>query len=175
MQELWRPVVAYEGLYEVSDQGRVKSVLRVVACGDGRTRTFQGKLLRPWLQQGYESVYLSKDGKRNHASVHILVAAAFLGQRPAGLDVLHGENGQLDNSLRNLRYGTPVENMADKLKDGTDNRGEKHGMSKLTVKQVRQIRSSLETAPLLADRFGVSKDAIVSVRLRRTWAWLDDR
>jgi hypothetical protein len=174
MQEVWRPVVGYEGLYEVSDQGRVRSLTRTIHCADGRARTFQGQLLDPWLStHGYKMVTLRKDGNSTKRSVHCLVASAFIGPRPAGLDVLHGESGKLDNRLCNLRYGTAAENMADKLRDGTDNRGENHPMAKLTAEQVRLVRTSIEGASELAARLQVSRDAVVSIRLGRTWAWLD--
>jgi hypothetical protein len=116
---------------------------------------------------------MRKDAKTAKHGVHILVALTFIGPRPVGLDVLHGENGKLDNRLCNIRYGTKAENMADKVRDKTDNRGEKHPLSKLTVEQVRHIRSSIEATSLLAQRFGVSNKAIASIRRRQRWAWLD--
>jgi hypothetical protein len=122
-EEQWRPVVGFEGKYEVSDYGRVRSVDRLVHDRDGRrTREFRGKVLVPWQssQYGHVSVSLSARPGPMKRQVHVLVAEAFLGPRPDGLLVLHGPNGVRDNSVGNLRYGTPRQNLLDTNRDGTN-------------------------------------------------------
>lgn len=111
----WQPIPGYEGLYEVSDLGQIRSLPRK----GGNNRTYGGKILKPLLRPPYLTVVLSRDGIEARLRVHSLVALAFIGQRPAGQQVRHGPGGALDNRLVNLCYGTPAENAADKVRDGT--------------------------------------------------------
>lgn len=100
---IWKPVEGYEGLYEVSDSGQVRSL-------PGGRRL--GKILCaiPRHKSGHLGVNLHKEGKRVTKHVHKLVAAAFIGPCPDGLVVCHGPNGVKDNSVSNLSYGTTRKN-----------------------------------------------------------------
>jgi hypothetical protein len=180
MQEVWLPVVGYEGLYEVSDQGRVRSLDRTVAHPLWKTLRLRGRLLKLWRRgaDDYFAVNLFKEGVGKPVRVHILVATAFIGPRPDGMDVCHGEGGKRDNRPENLRYGTRKENSADKMRDGTHNRGERNSMSKLTEDQVVYIRCQLENAPRgraaqVARELGVNKETVRAVKEGRNWAWLE--
>lgn len=116
--EEWRAVVGYEGLYEVSDQGRVRSVPRVIKDRSGRQQRWKGKVLA--LAESGRGKYFSvglPGGRTAH--VHVLVAAAFIGLRPDGLEVCHGNGDHHDNRAENLRYGTPSDNMTDRVRHGT--------------------------------------------------------
>lgn len=105
--EVWLPVVGYESAYLVSDLGRVWSV----RAGRDLKSTSSGR--------GYRSVTLCVQGKPSTKYVHHLVAAAFLGPRPTGHDVCHGDGNMLNNATANLRYDTRNGNMRDALKHGT--------------------------------------------------------
>ena len=158
MQELWLPVVGYEGLYEVSDQGRVRR---------------NGRVLRPITTVGcYASVSLSRKGVRKRQYVHTLVLTAFVGPRPAGHNACHGPTGGFDNSLRNLRWGTQASNLADRERDGTVNRGERNGMAKLTDEKVRLVRELVAAGRAyteVAQLVGVHKMQVSRVRRGITW------
>ncbi|MCF8703308.1 NUMOD4 motif-containing HNH endonuclease [Corynebacterium pseudokroppenstedtii] len=119
-KERWRPVIDYEGIYEVSDLGNVRSVDRVVTRSDGRVRSFPSKLLSPGLSGRWKRplVVFSKNGKPTTFWVHRLVAEAFLGPCPEGMVVCHNNGNLADNRLSNLRYGTRSENMHDRVKRG---------------------------------------------------------
>ena len=108
--EEWRPVVGYEGRYEVSDQGRIKGMVRYQ---DGRVR--RERLLKCTLNaKGYPVISLRKDERKAISrKMHRLVARAFLGPCPEGMVVRHGLGGPGDASLANLCYGTPQQNHAD--------------------------------------------------------------
>lgn len=115
--EKWKPVVGYEGAYEVSDLGRVRSVDRQVWNGrvwhskSGRTLSvFRGN---------YSKVRLKVNGDAKTRNVHTLVAEAFIGERPDGLEVCHGNGDPHDNRASNLRYDTKAANSADRVKHGT--------------------------------------------------------
>ena len=121
MLETWKPVVGYEGLYEVSDQGRIRSLPRAVVRSDGRTMRLKGKVLACAPNNtGYRTVILNKAGTRPKSTfVHRVVLETFEGPPPEGkTQVLHGPGGKLDNSPGNLRWGTPLENEQDKRKFG---------------------------------------------------------
>lgn len=115
--------------------------------------------------------------KRENLAAHRLMCEAVHGPAPAGMEVAHNcGKGHLGcvNPLH-LRWATKVENMADKLIHGTDNRGSKHPRVKLTEAQVGEIRQvqGRETLATTAGRYGVSPATIHSIYRRRSWAWLD--
>ena len=117
----WRPVVGYEGLYEVSSIGQVRSLPRITTDTLGRNRSFPGKLLSLTTQRPaapYRAVGLCKNGKQITWRVHVLVIAAFVGPRPAGYDVRHLNGDHRDNRIENLVYGTHSENGLDTVRYG---------------------------------------------------------
>jgi hypothetical protein len=171
--ERWLPVVGWEGLYEVSDLGRVRSLPR---RGKRRARTYgDGRVLKHYVgpgTRGYPTVGLSYGERRKNRLVHQLVLEAFVGPRLPGIDSRHGPAGKLDASLRNLCYGTRKENFADRLRDGTSNRGERAGPAKLTWDAVREIRRSVaagESRKSAAQRFGVHKQTLRMIIIGKTW------
>lgn len=114
--EVWKPVVGLEGAYEVSDQGRVRSVRRVVRSGQrGGTREVAPQILStPKGSAGYRQVTL----RRKTHLVHSLVMAAFVGPRPVGMETCHNNGDPDDNRLANLRYDTISENRLDIVRHG---------------------------------------------------------
>lgn len=113
--EEWRPVVGYEGLYEVSDWGRVRSVLRVVKCGNGKgsERIFGGKIIKfSYKKNGkYHRYYLHKKGEKNKwFSCHRLVAEAFIPNPDNKPCIDHIDGNPENNSVYNLRWATHQEN-----------------------------------------------------------------
>ena len=119
MPEMWKPVVGYEGLYEVSDLGNVRSVDRTVIYKTGQTRHYKGRTLKLKPAHGYWRVELNQNGKPAFFQVHRLVLAAFVGPLPEGKEVCHNNGNPGDNRLENLRYGTKSENQLDRVKHGT--------------------------------------------------------
>jgi hypothetical protein len=170
--ERWLPVPDYGDLYEVSDLGRVRSF------HSGRGKGKRGGLLRPALTGGASPrlcVVLYKDGRKKTRLVHQLVLEAFAGPRPDGNESLHGPGGPLDNRLINLRWGTPVENAADKLRDGTDPRGSKSGNAKLSEQVVVECRRRYadgERLSVLMVEFGMTVAGMSNAISGKTWGWL---
>lgn len=123
MSEEWRPVVGYEGYYEVSDQGRVRGVERLIKSSRG-FRTLPSALLQGTRnkQTKYVQVALSREGRRKLVAVHALVAAAFIGPRPKGLEVRHLDGNHSNDRRTNLKYGTPSQNRHDSVRHGTHGR-----------------------------------------------------
>ena len=116
MPEIWKPVPGYEGKYEVSDQGRVRSLDRNITYRDGRTRFYPGQILKQYMVvsedgQKYWSIRITKAGKNYR--VHSLVMRAFVGDPAPGQIVRHLDGNGLNNNLHNLAYGTNAQNQID--------------------------------------------------------------
>lgn len=109
MMEIWKSVVGYEGLYEVSNMGRVKSLPRP-RC--------QGRILKPHINKGYEYVHLCKNGKPYYAKIHRIVADAFLDAVPNKIHVNHIDGNKLNNSVENLEWCTSSENLKHARENG---------------------------------------------------------
>jgi len=117
--ERWMPVVDFEGVYEISDIGRV----RRVKPGMGAV---VGRILRISLDSdGYENVHLSSPGFRRTVTVHRLVALAFLGVPDSPMEACHVDGRRTNNVLSNLRWGTHADNVRDTLIHGTHNQASK--------------------------------------------------
>jgi hypothetical protein len=125
---------------------------------------------------GYRAVTLWRNRKPHQRNNYRLVMLTFVGERPDGMWICHGEKGQLNDSLENLSYGTPKKNQCDdKLRDGTLSRGEKHYKSHLTEKDVKAIRNlkGIKTQDQLGKLFKTSAKNINQIQHRKSWAWLD--
>lgn len=111
MEEEWRDIKGYEGLYQVSNEGRVKSLERDAICGRGGVYHFPERLLKPTANSvGYLQVYLCKDGKPKWYRVHRLVAQVFLPNPDNLPEVNHKDENQHNNRLENLEWCTHKEN-----------------------------------------------------------------
>lgn len=174
--ETWLPVVRYEGLYEVSSAGRIRSLPRVTVRRDGVKRRFPGKLLSLSCKDyGYYQVSLCKNGVSERLLLHRLVCEAFHGAAPTPrMEVAHGDGNRLHNAAANLRWVSSGENSRDMIRHGTWNRGDRSSLAKLDDDKVRIIRASVDrTSASLAREFGVSAPTIREIRLRRKWRHVD--
>ena len=108
--EIWKDITGYEGLYQVSNMGRVRSTNRTITLANGRERTLPSKVLRPGEQKGYLHVCLSSRGVETSYLVHRLVAASFLGPIPNGMEVDHINEDHKDNRVSNLQFLSRTEN-----------------------------------------------------------------
>lgn len=118
--EDWKPVVGYEGLYEVSNHGRVRSLPREVKFGTSMRLSPQ-TILRPrTIPSGHQTVSIYRDRKRKTAKVHRLVLEAFVGPAPEGMECCHNNGIASDNRIENLRWDTTAANRRDSVKHGTN-------------------------------------------------------
>ena len=168
----WLPVVGWEGFYEVSYQGEIRSVDRRITHPDGFDRLRRGQLRKTDLRaDGYRSVLLSRPGKQKRFQVHRLVAAAFIGPCPEDKCVMHLDGVRDHNHFKNLAYGTWKENSAMRLDHGTDARGANNANAKLTPEQVEEIRQCQrgQIKPLCQE-LKISYDTAKAIRAGRRWA-----
>lgn len=176
-KEIWKDVVGYEGLYEVSDLGNVKSVDRQVRHPKGGVANKKGKPLAAQINKdGYARVPLWREGVSKYAFVGRLVLEAFVGPCPFGMECCHEDGIPANNVANNLRWDTHVANAADKVGHGTAQRGEKVGNSKLTDEKISAIRDGLlsgMTGVALAKKFNVTTATISRVKLGQSWSHVD--
>lgn len=181
--ERWRPVVGYEGSYEVSDHGRVRSLDREIQqvnrWGTTTSRRLPGKLLALTADKGEYTygrlqVKLCRAESQRTRLVHQLVAEAFLGPRLPGVEVAHRDGNPQNNRVDNLRYSTPAENTADKHTHGTMLRGDKIHSAKLTeadVVAIRAARGKIKGVDL-ARMYGVRESQISRILAGQRWGHL---
>lgn len=174
--EQWRPIAGFPA-YEVSDLGRVRSLdrtVKVTRAGGDCTYFLRGKVLKPTPgSHGYLQVTLCLDAVKSQRCVHALVAEAFIGPRPAGLNVLHRDGDQLNCVPSNLYYGDQVDNLGDAKRHGTTPAGERNGQAKLTTEEVRIIRKSPGLYEDIASRFDVTPSNIGMIKRRESWAGVE--
>lgn len=127
-EEIWKPIQGYEGLYEVSNLGQVKSLKRSVKHSKRGMRATPCKLLKPSITKtGYPNVSLCKDGVVAYKSIHRLVAQAFI-PNPCGLpQVNHKDGNRANNLLSNLEWVSVSQNV-------------QHGFDSLNRKCYNSIR-----------------------------------
>ena len=172
MIEEWRSVVGYESFYEVSNVGRVRSLDRYDGCNRFRPGRLRATPI-DGTSTGYRYVSLCKNGIAKKLNVHVLVLEAFVGPRPSPAHEACHENGDRANAtLKNLRWGTPESNQADKWAHGTMLAGSKNPKAVFCEEVVGWIKESRQSSLALAPLLGVSSSAIRAVRIGQNWGHL---
>jgi len=172
-KEIWKDIPGYEGRYQASTEGRIRSLDRQVLgkchyTGKPFYRTVKGRILRPgrFCKTGHLSVVLGHGtaGK----PVHQLVILTFVGPPPEGMEVLHRNGDPTDNRLKNLHYGTRSENILDVYRQGGKWR-------KLSIDDVQSIRFGFYCGIKeveLAAMYDVTPSIISAIKTGRNFAWL---
>jgi hypothetical protein len=174
--ERWLPVVGFEGVYEVSDHGRVRSLDRVATGLNGVRRPISGRVLRGSVSvRGYYRVSLSWDGRQEWPQVSRLVLAAFVGACPAGQQAAHGDGKPWNNHVSNLRWATPKANTADKVIHGTMLYGETHWHAQVSEADVVAMRMAYDGTNRveLAAEYGIGNGCLTKILCGETWGHLE--
>lgn len=180
--EVWKPIPGYEGLYEVSNRGRIKSIAGFKRYA-GKQRRIKIRIVR-----GCRSVCLvDKNGRKKEVLIHLLVLLAFVGPKPKDKQECRHfpDKNPSHNCVENLQWGTYQEQWEDKVVHGTDNTGHRYGedhpsstMTEAIVRKARELwvpakRGKIKwgkyTVAWLSREFKVSKDALWGALLRKTW------
>lgn len=171
--ETWRPIAGFDGWYDVSDHGNVRS-WRHNKWG----RRSEPRPISPGVHtDGRRVVFLkNSQGKGINKKVHALVMEAFAGPRPQGKEVCHNDGNAANNHVSNLRYDTHLANSADTVKHKRSPKGVRNGMHLLTPEQVLAIIADWETGRFyqreLADKHGVRRTTVNNIVHGYTWGWL---
>lgn len=178
MTEIWKPIPDYDGRYEASNLGRIRSLPHRVEqrsrAGNPFVRTVPGKILSPGVDgRGYLFFQACRMGEVRPIRVHRAVCLAFHGSPPAGSALAcHNDGDHRNNVPGNLRWGSGRENMLDREKHGTGVAGERNPRAKLTVEDVRTIRRRFamgERAKTIASDFGVHFGRIYMIKAGAQW------
>lgn len=168
VHEEWRAVDGWP--YEISNQGRVKSLNR---NRNGRFGCVRRGVINKW---GYEAIVLCKDGSHKSFTVHSLVAAAFIGPRPEKMDINHIDGRKANNVVSNLEYVTRKQNCRHAFDIGlsTRVRGEMNPTAKLRDSDVLGIKKLLRTKSMtiveIGSLFGVSKSLVGAIKNQQVWS-----
>jgi hypothetical protein len=167
IEELWKPVVGYEGYYEISNLGNVRSVDRIINGGRWGFMNLVGVPIKPkYRKDNHVSVKLHKDGKRTTHHLASLLLEAFVCPRPEGMQACHNDGNGHNKDLSNLCWDTAKGNALDRIKHGTQQRGETHPSTKLKEGEVALIKKLLKNKVniiLISKMFNISRGAIYSI------------
>lgn len=153
INEKWLPIPEYEGLYEISSIGRVRSIR-------------MNRMVSLWkTTKGYFVADLSKNGERKHRTVHTLVAEAFIGKRADGMVVRHLDGNPANNFVENLAYGTQSSNEQDSVRHGTHYRNHK-----ISIEQAKKIAADPRRYKEIEKDYGIRASHIADIKAGLYWA-----
>jgi transcriptional regulator with XRE-family HTH domain len=175
-EEIWKAVVGYEGFYEVSTLGNIRSLDRIGENG----RRWKGRVMKPQVVRGYLHVALNRNGHTKQCLLHRLIVEAFIGSIPEGYQVNHRDCNKVNNRVSNLEIVTASQNMRHAHDNGlvrpSSARGEAISISVLTeadVIRIFEMSASGMSQKEIADMLGVAKNTIQCVLSRFTWSHVD--
>lgn len=166
----WRPVKGFEGFYEVSREGRIRSLDRVTYGRNKSLRTVRGKDLTPKINNvsGYHQVALSVGGQVRYEYIHRIVCQAYSGPPPTEKhEVCHWDGDRANNLASNLRWGTRAENHRDKKRHGTHDSPKK--LTRQSAEEIRELKRSGERSVDIANTYGVTPGNVDQIVRGRIW------
>ncbi len=172
--EIWKDIIGYEELYQISNLGRVKSLNRVIIKQSGKRHSVKTKLLSISINSvGYYCANLWKDNKGYSQPIHILLGRHFIDNPNNYPYVLHRDDIKTNIKLDNLYWGTNSDNVKDSINNGNRGIAENHCSAKLTNEQVKEIRILLNDDKIsqveIALKFNVSKTIIQDIKQNKTY------
>jgi hypothetical protein len=167
MHEIWKDIPGYEGAYQASTLGKIKSLDRTITqksrCGRLFNRNIKGRILRPASNKYNPHLYVVLGHGANGSPVHQLVARTFLGPCPDAEEVRHIDGNARNNCIFNLCYGPRTENILDVYRQNKRWR-------KLSLKEIKEIQKRVlngEIGTSLAREYNVSTTTVSRIKLGR--------
>jgi hypothetical protein len=173
-ETVWKDIKGFEGHYQVSSDGRARSLDRMTIMKNGYPRPCKGRELIQAINNGYLQLCLHLSGKSSPKLVHHLVAFTFISERPEGLEINHINGIKTDNRVCNLEYVTPKENSRHALQLGLKipKRGSALMISKLDEEKVLIVKERLskdESCTSIAKSLGLNTSTIRDIKIGKTW------
>lgn len=168
--EIWKDIEGYEGLYQVSNLGRIKRLDSLVVHNSGGTRIWKGRILKPIPSgNGYMIQSLCKGNKKTKYFIHRLIANAFIINPQNKPQINHKDGNRSNNSINNLEWATSSENIKHAFrelgrvpsKNGTGRRGKLHIQSKPII--CINTDQYFESISLAAEALGLYQGNISAV------------
>lgn len=179
INEVWLPIKGFEGSYEVSNLGRVRSLDRVIKRIGGRQRSYHGQDIKPTItNNGYPMIGLySLDRSVWRTTVHRLVAIAFIDNPDKKSDVNHVDGIKTNNEASNLEWTTTSENISHAFRIGLSaaKKGVDNSNAKLTpdlIKKAMQLKQSGVSMRAIARMFGVTSTTVRNALSGKSWKHL---
>lgn len=167
----WLPIIGWEGIYEISDHGNVRSVDRAIFTRTGRRRYRGVDIALTLSPRGYYVFGAKCPGRKALIKVHRAVCEAFHGPAPTPLhEVAHNDGDRSNNRAENLRWATRQENSLDRVRHGTESKPRA-----TTERQALEIIARLnngETQRGIAAQLGLSRSAVDNISRARSWKQL---
>ena len=172
--EIWKDIEEFEGLYQVSNLGRVKSLERYVNHKRYKKQLIKERIIKPTLSfDKYYYVGLYKNGNVKNVTIHRLVCLSFLQKTNKKKEVNHKNGIKTDNRVENLEWCTRSHNILHAFKNGLKHgpKGEKNGKSKLTEKEVIKIKYSYKELNVaeIAKIYNVTETASYDITSNKSW------
>ena len=171
MNEIWKDVPGYEGRYQASSNGRIRSLPRFVTDKNGVCKPVKGRILTRNTRDKTGHRYVKLADPNAYAQVHRLVMLAFVGPCPVGMEVCHNDNNPQNNALSNLRYDTRKGNMTDMARSC---RASKQKLTPEDACEIRRRFAEGERKSDMAKSYGVTWAAINAITSGRNYAWLKE-
>jgi len=176
IEEVWKDIPGYEGIYQASNQGRIRSIDRFITNRYKQLQPRKGAMMSVSLhRQGYGRVLLTKDRKSKTVFIHRLIALTFIPNPQEKKEVNHKNGIKMDNTVDNLEWCTPSENVKHAHRTGllTTIMGEKHYKSKLSEEDVKKIRHDYAMGHTshkkLAKEYNLNQKSIWAILHRTSW------
>jgi len=174
MEEIWKDVIGFEGKYQVSNTGKVKSLERIIKRGEKGDVLIKTLVLKNRLsKKGYHQVILYKKGIQKQFTVHQLVSIMFLENKDSFKEVNHINGIKTDNFSENLEWCSRGHNMRHALRTGLKipRNGESINTCKLTKSQAAEIKYSDKSiqSRFLSNKFKVSMQTVWKIRAGKSW------
>jgi NUMOD4 motif/HNH endonuclease len=167
--EEWKDIIGFEGVYQISDRGSVRSFDRLIPHSKFGVFHRKGQRMKPEIDRyGYYRVGLTRDGKQKHFLVSRLVAMHFLSP-PIKKTVNHRDGNKLNNLVSNLEWATVAEQNRHAIEKLGLRRGSAFSNAKLSDEKVNYIRSSKKTIKQIASELSVSFTLVSLVRRNLIW------